>query len=60
MNTLLKKLKSRKLWVTISTGAIITLGDHLGLDKETITKLAGLAASYVLGQGIADAGSQGK
>ncbi len=51
---MLEKLKSRKLWVTVVTAAIVTLSGQLGIDPELTTKLVGLAAAYVLGQGLAD------
>lgn len=54
---MIRKLKSRKLWVAVITAAIVTLGTSLGIDEATVTKLVGLAASYVIGQGIADAGA---
>lgn len=52
-----EKLKSRKLWVLILTVMIIAASDKLGLDPEAITKLIGLVGAYMLGQGIADVGS---
>lgn len=54
---MIEKLKSRKLWVTVITAALVTIGTSLGLDEGTVTKIVGLSASYVLGQGIADAGA---
>ncbi|MCU9930987.1 hypothetical protein OFL77_27015, partial [Escherichia coli] len=52
--TMLEKLKSRKLWVTVVTAAVVALSNQLGIDAELTTKLVGLAAAYVLGQGLAD------
>ena len=52
------KLKSRKLWVTILTTALITLLTALGFDEESVTKIAGVAGAYLLGQGIADHGKE--
>lgn len=60
MKTIIEKLKSRKLWVTVVTATLVALGGQLGFDEATITKLVGMASAYVLGQGIADAGAQGK
>jgi hypothetical protein len=54
-DTMMTKLKSRKLWVTVLTAALLTLSQQLGLDPELTTKLVALAASYVLGQSIVDA-----
>lgn len=51
---MLEKLKSRKLWVTVVTAAVVTFSQQLGIDPELTTKLVGLAAAYVLGQGLAD------
>ena len=57
---LMNKLKSRKFWSTIVGGLVLLFGDNLGLDPEASKWLAGLIGSYVLGQGIADAGAQGQ
>ncbi len=54
-DTMLTKLKSRKLWVTVLTTALLTLSQQLGLDPELTTKIVAMAASYVLGQSIVDA-----
>lgn len=53
MNT--NPLKSRKLWVTVIAGAVITVSDAIGLnlDPETIYSLVGLAIGYNVGNGIA-------
>lgn len=48
------KLKSRKLWVTIGGAALAALADEMGWDRETIFAIAGMVASYVVGQGIVD------
>ena len=55
----MKKLKSRKFWVAIVTGVITVFAENLGVSPETIQWLVGLAASYLVGQGIADHGNQG-
>jgi hypothetical protein len=55
-----EKLKSRKLWVTVVTAALVTLGSQMGIDEATTTKLVGIAAAYLLGQGIADAATPTK
>lgn len=56
---MVEKLKSRKLWVAVITAALVALGSSIGIDEATITKLVALGSSYILGQGIADHGSQG-
>ena len=49
----MQKLKSRKLWLTILGTAAVTVLTHLGM--ADIAKLvAGIVASYNVGQGIAD------
>lgn len=58
--TMLEKLKSRKLWITVLSSAIVILGEQLGL-SEVATWIVGiLAGSYNIAQGIADAGRQGE
>lgn len=51
--------KSKK-FVGMIVGMIVALAAKVGLevDDETVTKLVMLAASYVLGQGIADHGKE--
>lgn len=58
---MLEKLKSRKLIVTLIAAVLIIANEALGepLDKETVYTVAGLLASYVLGQGIADVKTTG-
>ena len=56
----LSKLKSRKLWATIIGTIIVSVGGSIGLSPDAVTPLAAMISAYVLGQGIADAGSQGK
>lgn len=56
------KLNSRKL-VSIVIGVLLTIANDkfkLGLSMETMTLICGFIAAYVIGQGIADHGSQGK
>lgn len=52
----MQKLKSRKLWITIAAGALVTLGTALGFPEEAVEKLVYVAMAYLLGQGIADVG----
>ena len=54
-----KKIKSRKLWITIATQALIiavvTVFDIPEEQAETIVMgLVGTAGSFLIGQGIAD------
>lgn len=56
---MLDKLKSRKLWITVATQALIVLivglSDLPQEQVETIVMgLVGSAGSFVIGQGIAD------
>ena len=56
------KLNSRKL-VFIVIGVLLTVANDkfkLGLSMETMTLICGSIAAYVIGQGIADHGNQGK
>lgn len=53
----MKRLQSRKLWVTVITGLIVVASAKfkLGLDNATIQALAVIVASYVIGQSWVDA-----
>lgn len=44
----------KKLTVTVLGTLLIGLGPKVGLNGTQITLIAGLASSYVVGQGIAD------
>lgn len=48
------KLKSRKLWVTVLTAALITLSEQLGIDEATVEQLVYVVAPYLLGQAAVD------
>lgn len=54
---MIQKLKSRKLWVAVISAAILTLGQHLGLEAELLQKLVTLAMTYIGAQGVVDAAS---
>ncbi len=58
MGTILSKLGSRKLWVTILTVVAVVLGggEAEGIDTAKVTTMvgAGLAALYVLVEGLVD------
>ena len=52
-----EKLKSRKLWATVFGVTFATLGEQLGFNPESVKYVAGIIGTYVLGQGVADAGA---
>jgi len=56
----IKGLFGSKKFLAMLTGFIVTLVAKIGWDipEETITKLVGLIASYILGQGMADFGKE--
>jgi len=56
------KLKSRKLAAAAIAALLVVLNRKLGLglDAADLATLAGVAAAYVLGQGVADAGKAPK
>jgi len=56
----MRKLKSRKFWVTIGTGVVSIVLEQLGVEPEHVQYLVGLAMAYVVGQGIADHGKTDK
>ena len=53
-------LKSRKFWAGIAGAAIAAFGSQLGLAPEIVTKVVAIIGTYIVGQGIADAGAAGK
>jgi hypothetical protein len=59
---MLKKINSRKLLTVVLTAVLTVLNDtlKLGISNEAILTIVGLVAAYVVGQGIADHGNQGK
>ena len=50
------RLRSRKLWLTVIAGAIVTIGESFGiaLEAEQIITLGGLIAAYVTGEAMVD------
>lgn len=58
----MQKLKSRKLIVSILTAILVVVNDkyQLGISQEAIYSAVAVIAVYVVGQGVADAGAQGK
>ena len=62
MGSFLEKLMNRsKLQLIVATIISLIAVDGLGIDlaADTIQMIAGLVVSYVIGQGIADAGNVG-
>jgi len=59
---MMEKLKSRKLIATVLMAVLVLVNDKLGLgiSQEAILTVVGVIAAYVVGQGVADAGAQGK
>tara|TARA_R110000744_G_scaffold380215_1_gene500263 strand:- start:54909 stop:55100 length:192 start_codon:yes stop_codon:yes gene_type:complete len=55
-------LNSKKFVAALASGLFVLLNETLaiGITEETITQLIGLAAAYVIGQGIADLGKEVK
>jgi hypothetical protein len=53
----MKKLASRKLWAAVIGAVINIIGDHFGLSPEARLSVTGIVGTYVLGQGLADAGA---
>jgi len=58
----LKELLKSKKFIAMLVGVLTVLLGKVGLDldEETLTKIVGLVAAYVLGQGIADHGKEQK
>jgi hypothetical protein len=59
---MIDKLKSRKLLVFITSVLIVALNNKLGLgiSDDAVNLIAGLAAAFLVGQGIADHGGNVK
>ena len=54
----MKRLASRKLWVTILATVLVSLAEAIGieLEQESIIAIAGMVIAYVTGQAIVDRG----
>ncbi len=54
----MERLKSRKLWVTIVAGVLVTLGQQFGIELDTasLISLGLMVVAYVGGQSIVDRG----
>lgn len=54
----MERLKSRKFWVLIANaGLLIAKAFGLDIDAQSLLQFTGLSGAYMIGQGIADAGS---
>ena len=62
MEKFIEKIGSRKLFVALLAFAAIIVNAAMGkpVDDESMTKAVGALGVYILGQGIADHGAQGK
>lgn len=50
------KLLSRKLWMAVMGAALVPLLiEVFGVDQEVAISMAGVIASYILGQAVVDA-----
>ena len=58
---MLQGLKSKKLIVMLIAAVAVIVNRLVGepLDKETIYSVLGILGTYIIGQGVADHGSQG-
>ena len=52
----MERIKSRKLWITVLTAALIAFGEEIGLnlDERDMMYLVGLVLGYLGIQGVAD------
>lgn len=52
----MEKFKSRKFWMAVVTGLLVVANEGLGLNlpSEAVLTVAGVAISYILGQGYVD------
>jgi len=58
MSRVPERLRSRKLWVAVLTALGVFLNGvfDLGIDQETLSGLAVVVASYLIGQSVVDFG----
>lgn len=54
MKTILNKLKSRKLAVTVATTLITVFSEQLNLSPELVSKVVSVVTVYILGQSAVD------
>ena len=55
-DNLKKALYSKKFWAMIVGLIFVFVGPRAGIDADTLTKSVAVLASYLLGQGLSDAG----
>ena len=48
------RLKSRKLWVSLVTAAVVVLAETLGLKDEQLKEIVAIAIGYLVTQGYVD------
>lgn len=53
----MKKLKSRKLFAALAGVLVNFFGTELGLSPDAILNITAVLGTYLVGQGIADAGA---
>ncbi|OEH86264.1 hypothetical protein BHU72_12070 [Desulfuribacillus stibiiarsenatis] len=56
----MSKIKSRKFWMAVVSGALVVANEGLGLDLpiEAVMTVAAVAIGYILGQGYVDGKEQ--
>lgn len=57
---MIAKLGSRKLWAMVAGAALTVLGNQLGIDESTTTRIVQLVIAYIIGQGLVDAAAAAK
>lgn len=60
MVSILGKLGGRKFIVAVFAAIAVGLHSWLGISEEVVYTIGGIAASYILGQGVADGLSGGR
>lgn len=60
MLTVLGKLGGRKFIVAVFAALAVALNALFGISEDAVLTIGGIAASYLLGQGIADGFSGGE
>ena len=49
----------RKFLVTLLSALLVALGSKIGLTQQDALTIAGIAASYIIGQGVSDGMTKG-
>lgn len=60
MISILGKLGGRKFIVAVFAALAVALNAYFGISESSVIAIGGIAASYLLGQGIADGFSGGE